>query len=313
MGVDVVDRAVQPLDGLAHAGDGAFTRGCDHVGAVAGGAEAHHLAQDGGAARLGVLQAFQHHGAAAAGDDEAVTVGVVGAGGLLGLVVALAGHGPHAVEQHRHAPAQLFATAGEHHVLHAPGDLLRRRADAVRRGRTGRGDGVVDALDAEVRGQAGRHGGAHAARDLVRPDAADALAAQRVGGLDLVGRRAAARAHDEAGARVRHLRRRQAGLGDGVFQRDVGVGRGVAHEAQLLAVDARFQVDLGLAAHLAAQALLGELGHGAYAAPALAQRLLHSRQIVADAGNDARAGDDHPPLHDAASRMNRPTRRSLAT
>ena len=82
----------------------------------------------------------------------------------------------------------MFAAAGEHHVLQPEGDLLRGRAYAMRRGGAGRGDRVIDALDLEIGGQVGRHGRAHAARDLVGPDAADALAAQRIGRLDLVGR-----------------------------------------------------------------------------------------------------------------------------
>ncbi len=96
---------------------------------------------------------------------------------------------------------------------------------------------------------------------------------------------------------MRDLVRRQARLGDGVLQGDMGIGRGIAHEAQLLAVDARFQVDVGHARHLAAHAQLGELRHGTDARAALAQRGLHGGEVVADAGNDARAGDDDTLSH----------------
>jgi GAF domain-containing protein len=70
----------------------------------------------------------------------------------------------------------------------------------------------------------------------------------------------AARAGHQAGARVGHLARLQAGLGDGLLQRQEGVGRRVAHEAQGAAVDRRFQVERRPAADLRAQAALGVLG-----------------------------------------------------
>ena len=203
-------------------------------------------------------------------------------------------HRAHGVKQRGQAPAQLFAAAGKHHVLHAPGNLLGGRAHAVRRGAARGGDAVVDALDAEGRGQVGRNGGTHAARDLIRPHAADALAAQDVGRLNLVGGRAAARTHDEARARVRNLRGRQPRLCDGVLQRDVGIGGGIAHEAAQFAVDARVQVNARLPGHLAAQAHFGKQGHGADAAAPFAQRSRHAGLVVAYARDDARARDDDP-------------------
>jgi hypothetical protein len=103
------------------------------------GTKADHFGQDGGAARLGVFQAFQHHGTAAAGDHEAVAVRVVGARGFFGCVVALARHGAHGVKQQAPCPrTAFFAATGEHHVLHAPLDLLGGNANAMRRGGTPR-------------------------------------------------------------------------------------------------------------------------------------------------------------------------------
>ena len=68
---------------------------------------------------------------------------------------------------------------------------------------------------------------------------------RQVRGLDLVGAGAAAAAGDHADARVADRRRIQAGIGDGVEHADVREGRGIAHEAALLAIDARIQVDVG--------------------------------------------------------------------
>ncbi|MPM59477.1 hypothetical protein SDC9_106321 [bioreactor metagenome] len=117
---------------------------------------------------------------------------------------------------------------------------------------------------------------------------------------------------------MRHLLGRQARLLDGVFQCDVRVRRRVAHETQLLAVNALFQIDLGNARHLTAQAQLDKLRHGLDARAARAQRSLHRFKVIADARDDARTRDHHALFHAAApwplpSRINRPTRRSLAT
>ena len=177
----------------------------------------------------------------------------------------------------------------------------------------------------KVRRKASRNRAAHAARDLVGPHAANALAAQRVGRLDLVGGRSAARAHDQARARAGHLLGRKAGLGNRVFQRDVGVGRRVAHEAQLLAVQPRLQVDQRDTRYLAAQAFFSEIGRGADAGTASAQGGFDRGEVVANTRDDARASDDDATFHDEAlsceatgtaalgSRRNRPTRKSLAT
>ena len=113
-------------------------------------------------------------------EHEAVPAGVVGARGPLRRGIPGARHGAHGIEQQRHPPAQFLAAAGEHHVLQAEGDLLRGGADAVRRCAAGRRDRVVDAADAEMGGQAGRDGGAHAARHLVGSDARGCRAARSV-------------------------------------------------------------------------------------------------------------------------------------
>ena len=111
----------------------------------------------------------------------------------------------------------------------------------------------------------------------------------------------------------------QAGLGDGIFQRDLRIGSRIAHEAQLLAIDTCLDVDLRHTGHLAAHAQFGELRHGLDARAPLAQRGLHGIEVVADARDNARAGDDYATFGHAAvpwpspSRRNRPTRRSLAT
>ena len=156
---------------MLHAAHRALARGRHHVVAVGGRAVADDLGVDLGAARLGVLELFQHQHAAAAGDHEAVAVDVVGARGLVRRVVVLGRHRAHGVEQHRQRPVQLFAAAGEHHVLLAPLDMFGGVADAVRGGRAGRRDRIVHALDLEPGGERRRRGGRHRLRHRERADA----------------------------------------------------------------------------------------------------------------------------------------------
>src|SRR6185312_4139476 len=111
-------------------------------GAVGGDAVANQLGVDARTACLGVLVLLQHQHAAATGDDEAVAGGVVGTRGADRGVVVVAGQRAHRVELRGHAPVFLFAAAGEHHVLRAVADQVGGRADAVRRGGAGGGDGI---------------------------------------------------------------------------------------------------------------------------------------------------------------------------
>src|SRR5690606_36769461 len=109
----------------------------------------------------------------------------------------------------------------------------------------------------------------------------------------------------------------QARLRDRVAQRDVGVGRRVAHEAAQLAVELRLEVDPGHARDLAAQAAVGEGLVEGDAAAAFVQRRGDRGQVVADARDDAGTCDHDPArthrqAHASPSRWNRPTRRSRA-
>jgi hypothetical protein len=157
---------------------------------------------DGGAARLGVLELFQHQHARAPGDHEAVAVLVIGARSLVRRLVVAARHRPHGVEQHRQRPVELLAAAGEHHVLLAPLDHFRGIADAVARRGAGRRDRIIDAADAEGHGERGRVGARHGGRHGERPDPLGPLLPRRVGRLHDGARRGPAGAHDDAGAIV---------------------------------------------------------------------------------------------------------------
>src|SRR5690606_30661654 len=105
----------------------------------------------------------------------------------------------------------------------------------------------------------------------------------------------------------------QAGVGYGVAQGDVAVGRRVAHEALELAVDHRVQVQVHRTADLAAQAVLGGVGQVADAGAPFAQRGRDGVQVVAQAGGDAHAGNgDATHGQKSYVEVNSPTRRSLA-
>ena len=239
-----------------------------------------------------MLQLLDHHHAAAAGDDEAVTLGVVGAGGLFRRVVVLGGEGAHGVEQAALAPVFLFAAAGEDHVLLAQLDLFHGLADAMRAGGAGGGDRVVDALDLERRGQAGRYGAAHGAGHAVWADAFDAFLAQGVDGFHLVQGGSAAGAGDQAGAGVGNLFRSQAGVLDRLLHRQVGVSGGIAHEAEDLAIDQLFEVQVDRTGNVAAQAHLGVGRIEANAGPTRTEVGGNGVFVIAEAGNDAQTGDN---------------------
>ena len=117
---------------------------------------------------------------------------------------------------------------------------------------------------------------------------------------------------DQAGTHVADLAFVQAGIGDGVAHGHVAVGRCVAHETLELAVHLRVQVDLDLAADLAAQAGFGVVGQGDDAGAAVTQGAGDGIQIVAKAGRDAHAGNDDTTHQKLSVEVNRPTRRSLA-
>ena len=223
--IDVVDRRLHVGERHAHAAHRAFARRRHHVVAVRGRAVAGDLGVDLRAARLGVLELFEHQHAGAAGDDEAVAVLVVGARGLVGRLVVARRHRAHGVEQHRQRPVELLAAAGEDHVLLAPLDHLGGIADAMVRGRAGRRDRIVHALDLEPGGERRRGGRRHRLRHRERADALRALGARGVGGLDDGARRGPARAHDDAGALVGDVVLLEAGVADRLLHRDVVPGR----------------------------------------------------------------------------------------
>ena len=101
MRVDVTDAALlgQRLQRQAHRPLAAFAAGGHHVVSVAGGGIARHLGIDFGAARLCVLQVFQHDDPAATGNHESVAARVEGPARLFGRVVILGRHRAHRVEE----------------------------------------------------------------------------------------------------------------------------------------------------------------------------------------------------------------------
>src|SRR5690606_18624949 len=290
VGVDVVDRAFRGAHCHLHAAHGAFARGSHHVGTIRGGAITGQFGVDGRTAGQGVVEGLDDQHTTAAGNDEAVAVHVIGARGAARRGVVLGGEGTHGVEHAAQGPVFGLAAAGEDHVLLAELDQLHGIADAMRTGGAGGGNRIVDALDAEGRGQTGGYRAAHRARDAVGADALEAFLAQHVSGFHLVFRGGPAGTHDDAGARVGYHIRLEAGVGDGLLQCDITVGRGCAHEAQVLAVDVLAEIHLDGARHVAAHAALLVLRAVYDAAFAFPQRGKHGLQIASDTGNDPHAG-----------------------
>ena len=106
--------------------------------------------------------------------------------------------------------------------------------------------------------QAGRNGAAHGARHQERADPAYAFLTERVGAQHDIGAGGAAGAGDNAGSQIRNLLLVEPGVIDGLPQCDIGIGRGVTHEAPGLARNRFVQVDIYGAADLAAHSDLGK-------------------------------------------------------
>ena len=300
MRIDVVDWSLHFFDRHAHAAHRALARGRHHVGAVRRRAVTDKLGIDLGAARLGVVEFFEDENAAAAGDHEAVAVLVIGSAGLLRRLVELGRHRAHRVEQFAERPVELLAAAGEHHVLLAPLDHLGCVADAVRRSRAGRADRVVDALGLEPGGEIGRTGRGHRLGHGEGPDALWARGARRIGGGDDRFGRGAARADDQAGARIGDVFFFEPGIQDRLVHRHPAIAGAVALKAPGPAVDDGVEIDLQAAMNLAAEihpcVVVGRDDAGL----GFAQRGDDFLAVVADGRNDAHPGYDDA-AHDCTS------------
>ena len=159
MGVDVAHLLRRhPGVGEGHGhGPGALSAagggGGDVVG-VAGGAVAHHLAQDPGAPGPGVLQLLQHQDAGALAHDEAAAAGVKGDGGGGGVVPGVEGvHGGEAA--HGQLGDHSLGAAAHHHVGVAVPDLPQGVAHGVGAAGAGGGGAGGHALQAVLDGDVG--------------------------------------------------------------------------------------------------------------------------------------------------------------
>ena len=101
----------------------------------------------------------------------------------------------------RQGPVEFLAPAGEHHVLLAH-DLFGGSPDAVGRGRAGRGDRIVEALDLEPGGERPTRPDDIALGTAKGPTRLGTLFAGGLGRLDDGAGRGAAGADDQAGALV---------------------------------------------------------------------------------------------------------------
>jgi hypothetical protein len=118
-----------------------------------------------------MLEFLQNQHARASGDDEAVAADVVGAACVVGevslyfeLIAPMASNRFDIVQSRSSWPP------AKDHVLLAPLDQLAGVADAVRRGRAGRRDRVVDAVDLEPGGKRRRCGRGHCLGHRERAD-----------------------------------------------------------------------------------------------------------------------------------------------
>ena len=142
---------------------------------VVGRARAYDFGVDGRAARLSVLEAFQHEQARAFTHDKAVAVLVKGAGSLFGIVVVRRGERlQRGKAGNAHGRDGRFHAAGDAGVATAHDDLGIGRADGVRARSAGAGEHHVRALGTRgdgklARGHVGDQHGDHEGGNLARP------------------------------------------------------------------------------------------------------------------------------------------------
>ncbi len=181
MRVDVIDilglqpRVLQCRPHRAFATFAVFRR-CRDVMRVARQAIAKHFGIDLGTARLGVLILFQHHDARALAHDKTVTIHVIGAAGLLGVVAAFGRERLTGVKaRHADLANRRLCAACDHHIRIAVFNQPRRVTDGMRPSRTSSHDRVVRPLEPiadrhltrdQVDQRAGHKERAHAARTL---------------------------------------------------------------------------------------------------------------------------------------------------
>ncbi len=292
--LDVGRRQPGVVEGAAHGLVGALSVRVDHVLGVGRHAVADDLGEDLGAARLGVLQGFQHEDAGAFAQNRSVALlGEREAALRRKHVQCLPGFHGAVVDDG-------FRRAGDSDVDHIVADVVAGDADSVRCGRAGAAGGEGRTLDAELNANVGARRGADDAQECEGVRRALSLNEQCAIGILEGDEAASARADDAC---------RTIGVGEGnlearLLHRLVGGGRrepGIAvrvHD-ELVALEVAQALlwieilDLGSDEDLQIfERKTSELGH-----PAL--RGLHRGPeigyVEADRRNDAHSGH-----HDAA-------------
>ena len=168
---------------------------------VARHAVTDQLGVDMGAARLGPLIFLEHDHARALAHDEAVAILVIGAAGVLGLVVEIGRQRPRLGEAGDAERAErVLGAAGQHHVGIVHRDHPRRVADRMGAGRAGGDDRVVGAHQAVFDRDLARDQVDQPAVDEMRADPARALFVEDDRFLLDAGKAADAGADRHAGA-----------------------------------------------------------------------------------------------------------------
>ena len=263
---------------------------------VRGSRIAGHFGIDLGATRQRVFQIFENHDPATARDDKAVAIRVKRARGGCRRVVVFRRHGAHGVKQARQCPVELFPAAGEHHVLLAQHDLFGGIADAVQRGRAGRGDRVVDALDLVSRREVGGDRRRHTFRHGKRTDPFGC--AGLLNGLmrRQHGRgRRPARPGNQTRPLIHDLVFGQACIGNGLAHGDMRIGRTRPHEPQGPLVHVIGHVQLERARDLAAESMLDHIGVGFDTGCTGLERGQNLLGIIPDGGDNPQTGNDDTP------------------
>src|SRR6185437_14169702 len=293
-------------------------RGGDVIG-IAREPVANQLGVDFGAARLGVLEGFEHDHAGALAHYEAVAVLVIGPRGARRLFVEGGRERAQRREAgERNAVDRRFGAAGQHHVGVAEHDHAGAVADRVRAGRSGGDDGMIGTLEpefdrdvagGEIDDAAGNEERRYPARALLVQgdrDAGDALDAADAG----------ADQHAGAGLLLMALR-----MPAGVVERLTGSAHGKGDELIDLALLLRLHPLVGIVGGVGAIAArnlagdpAGEIGDLealdlAHAAFALDEARPSRLDAAAERRDRTHAGDDDPLHERLRAQLRAPTLR----
>ena len=283
LGEGAQDRARSAATGRVRLGD---------VVGIGGDAGTEHLGIDLRAAGLGVFLGLEDQDAGTLAQHEAVAAGVPGPGDGR-RVAGVLGERHHVRERrHRQRVDGGLGAAGEHDVGSAEADLVQGEGDALVAGRTGRDGRVGGAPGTEEQAHVGCGCVGHQHRHRERGHAARALVTQEVVVVEEGGHAADAGGDGDAEAVLVDVGVLEAGVLPSLHGRHDGELGGPVEASGLDPLDDLGRFDGHPGRDLDRHLLGPVLGQVTHAGLALDHRLPGGRDVPAQGGGGAEAGDD---------------------